>query len=200
MKGVLLKEWYQVRKLVLFYGFIFLIGFLSAVLGSPEDPPVLAVCWAFAMTAGIGLSGMSQEDARWLSLVMTTGVSRRQYVRAKYLLGVCGQLLIALFMAAVAARFRFTGVAAALSLSVVAGLLVHGALSFPLLLRKARSTSGLILVVFLLLAAAAGVTVGLTFLGLYCGFVWIAAGIAAAALLYGLSYLLAARWFAVREF
>ena len=84
MKGLLLKDFYIVRSLLLYLAVVFLVlGISMSYLVTPWVLPVIAT-----IMLGMNVPGTINMDksSGWLKTVMTLPVSRRMYLSSKYVM------------------------------------------------------------------------------------------------------------------
>ncbi len=96
MKGLLLKDWYMMKKCCRTYFFI-AVGFVALSLISTDN--LFFVFYSFLLCGMIPVSLLGYDErSRWLQYSGTMPYTRQQIVSGKYLIGLFAQLIILLVM------------------------------------------------------------------------------------------------------
>ena len=180
MKGLLLKDWYMIAK----YNRIFLLVLLviSAMLYFDGNTCFFAI-YLCVLTGTLPVSALSYDDReKWCAYCQTMPVTRAEYVGGKYILGC-------LFAAAAVALNALPLLA-----------LAPSAVCLPLFFRFGAEKGRMAYLIVIVVLCVGGNTVnqaGLDSLTTSGGFGL--AALAAAAVLYGLSWLLSVKFFEKKE-
>lgn len=199
MKGLLLKDWYMIAK----YNRIFLLMLLviSAMLYFDGNTCFFAI-YLCVLTGTLPVSALSYDDReKWCAYCQTMPVTRAEYVGGKYILGC-------LFAAAAVALSALPLLVRGAAASELAGLLpilpllalAPSAVCLPLFFRFGAEKGRMAYLIVIVVLCVGGNTVnqaGLDSLTASGGFGL--AALAAAAVLYGLSWLLSVRFFEKKE-
>ena len=193
MKGLLLKDFYIVRSLLLYLAVVFLVlGISMSYLVTPWVLPVIAT-----IMLGMNVPGTINMDksSGWLKTVMTLPVSRRMYLSSKYVMYLLTSLagfLLGGALAIVAAQVTGKGVedsAIFICISLTMALM-SGSVLMPcyFLLGEEKSILGTVLAY----PASAGVFVLLNLIfGKACYVP--AVSVAVGAVMYGISWYVSGR-------
>lgn len=95
MKGLFIKDFYVLRKIMLYYAVIVVV---FAGLGVITDNPGFIFGISIASSIGITLSAMAYDERDgWTAYAVASGISAKSVVLEKYLLGLICPVLCTLF-------------------------------------------------------------------------------------------------------
>lgn len=95
MKGLFIKDFYVLRKIMLYYAVIVVV---FAGLGVITDNPAFIFGISIASSIGITLSAMAYDERDgWTAYAVASGISAKSVVLEKYFLGLICPVLCTLF-------------------------------------------------------------------------------------------------------
>lgn len=205
MKGLLLKDWYMMKKTCRAY-LLLIVVFLAASVWTDDN--AFLVFYPCVLTGMIPVTLLSYDErSGWDRYCGALPCTRAEFVTGKYLMGLLAQLsVLALTAAAQAARLRMTGAFSwhtlAARLGVVWSLaLLAATLTPPLMFRWGVEKGRLAYYVVIGIICGGSVVVGLSGMALGAALPsGTLAGMVLAALgLYALSWRLSVRLYEKRE-
>ncbi len=166
MKGLIRKDLYNLSKnirLMLGMTVLFAVAFTAAGMESAS----YVVMWGMLLSMQVVTSFALDEMSKWTSFAMTMPVTRREYIRAKFLLHlllVAGGYLVVLAICFLCmAVLRTMTVAAVLNLMVatllsMAMALFAGSISIPLLLKFGAERTRILSILLFVVPVCVGIS------------------------------------------
>lgn len=165
MKGLILKDFYNLSKNIkLMLGMMVLFGVAFTATGMESSAYV--VMWGMLLSIQVVTSFTFDEMSKWTSFAMTMPVTRKEYIRSKFLLHllliVCGYLVslcICILSMAIQRTMTTASILGLLTaiLPSMAIALFAGGLSIPLLLKFGTERTRIISILLFIIPVFIGI-------------------------------------------